>query len=550
MNTTTIQCKNNELGYIILHTGDYRVPDVLVNTIKLMLSVRDISIPEHEDVSKKLWYDLESIVFVPTHEDPKRMGDAFPEQKKVVIYVGNIASLIAGVWEDQTLIYDSYGVHATNWLMMTILHEALHCHYHRQYAPMGAETKDDSLKNEEEVVRKKTDDLYLAFVKKYGLEFETTLFMYNIVTDRLARMNTERAHKVLSTQLWWIKNGVVSMDRHGGIVLSIREDMRMRLMPHTSWRLPKSSLREGLLEEFKDPTVGMEHLTYAGDKGEAAVVVPEPMRKVPPPPPIPQAQAVVVPPPPPVKRTPPPPPPPPKVTVPITMPEMRMQDLVPIEIYERDEGPELEKAARMFAAMAGEDTVADIAPAKTAVVGPPPSQQYLPSVGDENLEKIIQRIGKHLYDYIFIECGWDNASATGFTNPEAVMKKVGVHDPGEVVVEYYTTDAMGRHTPRKFGGYVEGKVTGVNKIPSFELLFNIGGKLSRRLFLPQNINKKKPNGEPSYYSMRARKYDTRVMWVIDQDVTDPSVKQARGNGQRATKFVGKFENGQYTAITN
>ena len=556
MGKIDIQCKNNKSGIITIDTGKYTMPAALVNTIKLMLSIEDLTVAAYNRMaSPVLKYDLERIIF---NDDMNYgvFGEAQPWNGDVFISPRNIALTISKTWEHRKLVYDSYGVHATNWFLMTILHEALHCHLHRQFTAMGVQTGEpqgELDKKEEAAVRAKTDELYLEFVKKYGVELEATTFMGQLVTVELSNMNTENSRRVISCQLGWVDKSIVSIDRNGAMVLSVREDLRMRIVPNSSWGLPKHSLRSGIAEIFRDPNLGLETVPFRESRkpmvDEATVVV------APPPPEIIKEVTPVAPPPPVVTAVAPPPPPPQRVVAPpppVVAHVAPVPPAPPLEVYEED--PEFLKAQAAFARMAGE-VVASIEPTQVSLPVEPmpmppqavtPAYQEVMATPDAiNINEAVAAIAKELYDYIYINCGY--SPEVGFTNPEAVLKSIPL-PAGAPIVEYYAFDGMGRYTTKKFNGVVEGQVTSVAKLPCYDvMLHGKDGSLIRRRFLPQNVNKKK-GSDFSYYARKARNNNTRVLWVMDPNISDSTVEALRAAGQQASKFVGKVENGVYQAF--
>lgn len=111
----------------------------------------------------------------------------------------------------------------------------------------------------------------------------------------------------------------------------------------------------------------------------------------------------------------------------------------------------------------------------------------------------------HLYNQLFLKCGWSQDPATGryqFPNPYAITASWQVGNilqrwGCEGLIAEYTSYAEGMEiTPTTRAsaqytcdGFVRGFVYGDKNLPAFELFLNINGDRVKRRLIPQNPNK-------------------------------------------------------------
>ena len=152
--------------------------------------------------------------------------------------------------------------------------------------------------------------------------------------------------------------------------------------------------------------------------------------------------------------------------------------------------------------------------------------------------RIIQGVYMKMYDFIFRNCGHQKDSSVdiSFTNPEAVLTTYLplTEEERSIVVSMDHMDVNGRWCPgvsTKDG--LLGKVMKNAKLPAYEIALNVNGAIHRRLFIPQNHNKRN-NGVLSQRAMEARSGDS-IAYIKNSD-TDT--------------WVARITNGEYSLSQN
>lgn len=170
-----------------------------------------------------------------------------------------------------------------------------------------------------------------------------------------------------------------------------------------------------------------------------------------------------------------------------------------------------------------EEVAQPAAPLVTAVAAAQPAvntsnffNQASPTVEEEPVQSDtidlteVNRIAKGVYmkmfDFIFKNCGPLKDSDVGFSNPEAVLVTpiLLTEEEKSIFVSMNHLDINGRWCPdasTKNG--LLGKVMKNTKLPCYEVTLNVNGTIHKRLFLPQNPNKR-PNGVLTQRALEAR----------------------------------------------
>lgn len=137
----------------------------------------------------------------------------------------------------------------------------------------------------------------------------------------------------------------------------------------------------------------------------------------------------------------------------------------------------------------------------------------------------INRVAKDVYTkmfhFIFKNCGPLRDSDVGFSNPEAVLTTTLPLTPEEVsiFVSMDHLDINGRWCPGvSTKGGLLGKVMKNTKLPSYEVTLLVNGTTHKRLFIPQNPNRRK-NGILTQRALEARSGDT-IAYIKNQDTDE------------------------------
>ena len=137
----------------------------------------------------------------------------------------------------------------------------------------------------------------------------------------------------------------------------------------------------------------------------------------------------------------------------------------------------------------------------------------------------VNRVAKDVYTkmfhFIFKNCGPLRDADVGFSNPEAVLTTPLPLTPEEasIFVSMDHLDINGRWCPGvSTKGGLLGKVMKNTKLPSYEVTLLVNGAIHKRLFIPQNPNKRK-NGILTQRSLEARSGDT-IAYIKNQDTDE------------------------------
>ena len=145
----------------------------------------------------------------------------------------------------------------------------------------------------------------------------------------------------------------------------------------------------------------------------------------------------------------------------------------------------------------------------------PEQQQTL-----ETVNRIAKQVYMKMYHFIFANCGPLKDSDIGFSNPDAVLATPIplTEEEKSVFVSMDHHDINGRWCKDvSTANGLLGKVMKNTKLPSYEVKLCVNGTIHRRLFIPQNPNRRK-NGVLTQRALEARSGDA-IAYTKDQ-VTD------------------------------
>ena len=143
----------------------------------------------------------------------------------------------------------------------------------------------------------------------------------------------------------------------------------------------------------------------------------------------------------------------------------------------------------------------------------PEQQQTL-----ETVNRIAKQVYMKMYHFIFANCGPLKDSDIGFSNPDAVLATPIplTEEEKSVFVSMDHHDINGRWCKDvSTANGLLGKVMKNTKLPSYEVKLCVNGTIHRRLFIPQNPNRRK-NGILTQRALEARSGDT-IAYTKDQD---------------------------------
>ncbi|NOR60145.1 MAG: hypothetical protein GQ469_05885 [Methanosarcinales archaeon] len=142
----------------------------------------------------------------------------------------------------------------------------------------------------------------------------------------------------------------------------------------------------------------------------------------------------------------------------------------------------------------------------------PEQQQAL-----ETVNRIAKQVYMKMYHFIFANCGPLKDSDIGFSNPDAVLATPIplTEEEKSIFVSMDHHDINGRWCKDvSTANGLLGKVMKNTKLPSYEVKLCVNGTIHRRLFIPQNPNKRK-NGVLTQRALEARSGDT-IAYTKDQ----------------------------------
>lgn len=553
-----INCQNLATGHFYMVPGKFSINTDLEDTIRVLLSEKDLTGTVKGDPSNYK-FDFNTITFVERDTPYLNVEDEHaifqPDLGRIFIAPEIIAECVADLWVANRLYNVNYAVNGTIVLLTAIQHEVTHSRVHPHYNVHSPdETSKARIAREEADVVKYSDAQIKAFMQKYTLSFETLELMHRLISDALLKYPV--GIDIIQKQSSWAANSIASVDRHGTITLSVREEYRRQFDRWSEWHNNSMSIKEGvsLFEEerlYALAEAAEEAKLATKEKvevAEAEVVVAEVKAAVPPPPPV-VTPAVT-------RATPPPPPPPVTVSVAVPPPPPASRPEPPIEAYEEYNWLAAEANLMKKAGMSVE--VPPTKPMTTAdhiatAIKKSTTYNSVPTKVCRDTELAIKKVGYAIFCHIFEECGWDVESETGFTNSEAVTKELDLtHIAGidKFVVSYFALDAMGTFTSFPFTGHIRGGLFSKTKLPNYSVVFRDGDVLTTRNFIPQNINKMKDEKKQllSDGAKWCRATSKGLMWVLDPGVTNHAVDAARDKKEPGTKFMGKYEDYNYLPI--
>lgn len=563
-----ISCVNLAKGHFELITGKYTINQSLINVIRVLANEKDLT-GQVMCLEEEYMHDFNTISFVdmntPFMDTTKSHAEIYFATGEIYVAPDVIAKVIADMWVNGRHYNTNYGVNGTVSLLQAILHEITHSRVHKHFYKQDGETAAKVVTMEENHVQKYTRAQSIAFMKKYALTFDTMEFMHRLITEELAKTDVGRL--IIEKQSSWFKEHITSVDRHGTQVLSLRAEFRKQYEPFASWPAQTTTIEEEIqeldaevLDAAKWEAINAQKIEEQARVIAATLNVPPPppaqvaKRVPPPPPPMPTAK---VPPPPPRTVVAPPPPPPPSSTVTGDY----MYDEVPIGAYE-DCVYMVDEAALIAAAAAEEPASKSIvmeAIKRSTTYAPQP---ILPTRGSATMEAVAQKVGYAIFCHIFEQCGWvagkdewstpegREKAPIGFTNPEAVTKDIDLSKiPGarDYVEFFYVSNAEGnRQVTQPFSTHIRGYMSSKIKLPMFKVGFKDGDTRIIRTYSAQNVWAVKADKiTPTDGAVRAREKGSPIMWINEENLSDEAIKEARANKQRATKFVGFFEDYNY-----
>jgi hypothetical protein len=181
----------------------------------------------------------------------------------------------------------------------------------------------------------------------------------------------------------------------------------------------------------------------------------------------------------------------------------------------------------------------------------PTPTTYAPNnLAPEIIQETIKQVYLRLYHAIFTKCGWTQNPQTGrffFSNPGAVLNGVDISDiiryfgAANLVMEYNTLNAqgIGPVAESAANGMVRGTIFKNSGLPGFELFLNINGRRIKRVFVPQNPEKRNAQNAYSNTAVEAQS-GHYLAWIIDGD--------AAQNADFKAKFKVKIRDNNYEVL--
>ncbi len=173
------------------------------------------------------------------------------------------------------------------------------------------------------------------------------------------------------------------------------------------------------------------------------------------------------------------------------------------------------------------------AAAATAV--PPEAKTELPytphNLTNEVQAAVMEQVWKTLYHHVFTKCEWQQNPQTGrfaFMKSGNVLEGVNIQHiltqfgADNFIMEYDTLNANGQgghsYAAETCQGMIRGRLT-TGGLPSYQIYLNIGGQRIRRLFVPQNPEKR---GANNAYSPTAELAGAgnQIAWVFRGEAPD------------------------------
>jgi len=193
---------------------------------------------------------------------------------------------------------------------------------------------------------------------------------------------------------------------------------------------------------------------------------------------------------------------------------------------------ELTPAVPLPAPVAAEQA-AFAAAAATAI--PPVVKTELPytphNLTPEVQAAVMEQVWKVLYHHVFTKCDWQQNPQTGrfaFMKAGAVLEGVNIqhiiqqYGADNFIMEYDTLNSNGQgghsFAAEQCQGMIRGRLT-TGGLPSYQIYLNIGGQRIRRLFVPQNPEKKNANNAYSSSAENAA-VGNQIAWVFRGEAPD------------------------------
>ena len=173
--------------------------------------------------------------------------------------------------------------------------------------------------------------------------------------------------------------------------------------------------------------------------------------------------------------------------------------------------------------------------AAAATAAPPEVKTELPytphNLTGEVQAAVMEQVWKTLYHHVFTKCSWEQNPQTGrfaFMKAGAVLEGVNIqhiltqYGADNFIMEYDTLNANGQgghsFAAEACQGMIRGRLT-TGGLPSYQIYLNIGGQRVRRLFVPQNPEKRGANNAYSPTAELAG-VGNQIAWVFRGEAPD------------------------------
>ena len=399
-------------------------------------------------------------------------------------------------------------------IIHTVFHELFHV-----WVSSAPELKFDDHELEEEEADAFAIRQTILFGMKYDTEMppwkEMHLFTELFEEVMEAEFEKDPESNWLKTQRRFANEGIIFVTREGAELTTFRDYMRVI----SGWPTRNN-------DRWEEPTLVTwknipENLTPDAPKPPAEKVAAAGASPVPPPPPEPPEPQVAVPPPPPSAPTASVPPPP-------------AANAAEEPVYTEDYPPQ-PWDGELYS---GDEVVHAYQPVRA------PQERELEqhNVSLADIVTCMQAVYTRLAYTMFDKCQFNGGGAFG--NPAGVLDPVSIADiphATEIIHSCETVNQFGQPTRMDCNGVVKGTIFTKKQLPAYKLFLNINGKVHKRVVVPQNPN-------TNSVSAKKARAGAKIVWIINADLTNAQVNALRSQGKRASKFIAKVENGQYTAL--
>ncbi len=198
-----------------------------------------------------------------------------------------------------------------------------------------------------------------------------------------------------------------------------------------------------------------------------------------------------------------------------------------------DTAPAVETLEVPLPAPVAEQQAVFAAAAATAV--PPEAKPDLPytphDLSPEIQAAVMKAVWHAVYHHIFTKCDWQQNPQTGrfaFMKSAAVLEGINIqhilqqYGADNFIMEYDTLNANGQgghsYAAEACQGMLRGRLT-TGGLPSYQLYLNIGGQRIRRLFVPQNPEKRGANNAYSTSADQAGA-GNQIAWIFRGEAPD------------------------------